>query len=80
MPATTARMIPSGSAEPLPPPSTSASTPAQASAVAAAQRAVSGSRSTIRPMSPAIAGAEPSATTVPTATPVRSTAAKNDSW
>jgi hypothetical protein len=29
---------------------------------------------------PAIAGALPSATTVPTATPVRSTAAKKESW
>ena len=52
----------------------------QASAVAAAQRPVSGSPSTSRPARPAIAGAEPSATTVPTATPVRSTAAKNASW
>ena len=42
--------------------------------------APSGSPSTIRPITPAIAGAEPSATTVPTATPVRSTAAKNDTW
>ena len=73
-------MIPSGSAEALPPPSTSSSTPAHASAVAAAQRPVSGSPSISRPARPAIAGAEPSATTVPTATPVRSTAAKNASW
>ena len=54
--------------------------PAQARPVAAAQREVSGSPLTIRDSSPAAAGPEPMATTVPTATPVWSTAAKKASW
>ena len=54
--------------------------PAHASAVAAAQRPVRGSPFTSRESSPAAAGPEPMATTVPTATPVWSTAAKKASW
>src|SRR5829696_9168767 len=73
-------MIPSASTDAPPPASTSSSTPVQASGVARAQRPVSGSPSSRRPATPARAGADPSATTVPTATPVRSTAAKNESW
>jgi hypothetical protein len=55
-------------------------TPRQASVVAANQLRWGTVRSTSQPPRPASAGADPSATTVPTATPVSLTAAKKHSW
>src|SRR5829696_8878820 len=63
-----------------PPASASSTTPAHASAVAAAQRAGGRRPCSSHSSAPVSAGAEPSATIVPTATPVSSTAAKNDTW
>jgi hypothetical protein len=48
--------------------------------VAAAQRHVSGSPAKARASRPANAGAEPIATTVPTATPVSASATKKVAW
>ena len=55
-------------------------TPAQPSAVAPAQRRLSRSPANVRASRPVNTGAEPMATTVPTATPVSSTAAKKVAW
>ena len=63
-----------------PPASASSATPAHASAVATAQRGSGRRRSSSHSNRPASVGAEPSATIVPTATPVSATAAKNASW
>ena len=75
-----ARPPPGSETSPAPAPSTITHTPAQASAVARYQRGAGRSPANTRANSPANAGPEPMATTVPIATPVSATAAKKPSW
>ena len=67
-------------AAPASPPKPSSTTPTVARAVATIQVAVGTRRVSAHSSSPARIGAEPSATTVPTATPLRSVPRKKSGW
>src|SRR4051794_2252164 len=80
-PAPSASRTPGAETAPAPPPlATRMPTPAVARAVHAAQRASRRAPAVMRERRPVNTGAEPIATTVPTATPVSATAAKKASW
>ena len=81
-PAPTAPATPIGSVPPDPadPPKPSSTTPTVASAVAPIHRAEGSRRVSAHSISPASTGADPSAITVLTATPLRAVPRKNSGW
>ena len=77
-PAPTDPTTPSGSTAPVPsPPSVMIATPASASTVATSHTGRGARRRSIHSSSPARTGADPRATTVPIATPLREVPRKN---
>ena len=77
-PASTPKATPLHTTSAAPPDSNT--TPASATATPASQRRSGRCRYAIQSITPAISGPTPIATRVPTATPVRAVASKNESW